>query len=258
MIVFYTASRNLYEHLYPPIMSLLDTNPDVEKIYVVCEDDSLGWDTPKQVECINVSGQQVFPSSGPNYRTSYSHVTLMRAYIANLVPDTVERIIQLDADTIIADSLQPLWDMDLEGKWIAACKENEFSTQKAFLSLDDRYFNVGVAVLNLKQIREDEVTGKLVNYLNTAQAPWIDQDAWNLIGLRYRKIVEIEDVRYNECFVVGYTSDPAVVHYCAVQRWWDNLKSFRHEYWEKYQRQPEPKTPKNTRKKTKKENSVEN
>lgn len=235
MIVFFTASRNLYPHLKPPIRSLLEHNPGTEKIYVICEDDDLGWETPDQVECINVSGQNTFPNNGPNYRTAFSHVTLMRACIADLVPETVEKIIQLDADVIIADSLQPLWDIDLADKWIAACAENEKCSQLAFRDLSDKYFNVGVAVLNLKQIRADRVTGMLVNYLNTAQVPWIDQDAWNLFGLKHKKIIEIKEKRFNECFVVGYTEDPAVVHYCAVQRWWENdRKCFRHEYWEKY------------------------
>ncbi len=234
MIVFYTASRNLYPYLYAPINSLLTFNPDVEKIYVICEDDNLGWDTPDQVECINVSGQTLFPPDGVNYRTGFSHVTLMRACIADLVPESVEKIIQLDADTIINDRLDPLWNLDMGDCWIAAVKENEMSTQKAFADLSDKYFNVGIAVLNLKQIREDGITEKLIDVLNRVYMPWIDQDAWNYYGLMNDKILEIEDVRWNESFVTGYTDDPGIVHFCGVSKWWTNHDYFRRDYWRKY------------------------
>lgn len=236
MTVFFTASRNLYPYLYPPIYSLLETNPDVEKIYILCEDDELNvsWDVPEQVECINVSGERVFLQDSPNIRTAFSRVTLMRACIADLVPESVKRIIQLDADVIITDSLQPLWDLDMTGKWIAACKENEKSTQKAFQDLDERYFNVGVAVLNLEQIRKDGITQRIVNYLNTVYMPWIDQDAWNNFGLKEGKILEIENVRYNESFVTGYTEDPAIVHFCGIGCWWLPKQYYRREYWDKY------------------------
>lgn len=236
MIVFYTASRNLYLHLQPPIASLLDHNPDIEKIYVLCEDDDLGWDTPPQVECINVAGQTVFPADGPNYRTGFSYVTLSRAIIADLVPKKHDRIIQLDADTIINDSLQELWDMDIDGYWLAAVKENERHTQHAFEHIDPRYFNVGVALLNLKQIRKDKVTPKLIEALNTIYMPWIDQDAWNLLGLPEGKILELTDVRWNESYMTGETDNPAIVHFCCVQRWWANHDFHRREYWRKYRK----------------------
>lgn len=233
MIVFYTASRNLYPHLYPPIMSLLDHNPDVEKIYVICEDDNLGWDTPPQVECIDVSKQTNFRPDGPNYRTGFSYVTLSRAVIADLVPLKYDRIIQLDADTIVNDSLQELWDMDLDGYWLAAVPENERHTQHAFEEYDERYFNVGVAVLNLHQIRKDHITPQLIDGLNRIYMPWIDQDAWNYYGLPLGKIAELP-VRWNESIMTGETDNPGIVHYCCVSRWWANHEFHRREFWRKY------------------------
>ena len=233
MIVFYTASRNLYPHLQPPIASLLDHNPDIEKIYVLCEDDSLGWDTPKQVECINVANQTTFPPDGPNYRTGFSYVTLSRAVIADLVPKKYDRIIQLDADTIINDSLQELWNMDLGDYWLAAVPENELHTQHAFEEYDERYFNVGTAVLNLKQIRKDKVTPELIEALNTIYMPWIDQDAWNYLGLPLGKIMELP-VRWNESKMTGETDNPGIVHYCCISEWWKNHAYHRRDFWRKY------------------------
>ena len=231
MNVFYVASRNLYEHLLPPVRSLLDHHSDA-RIFLLVEDDKVPG-MPDNCICINCSDQHWFGPGCPNIKTVFSYICLMRACVDKLLPDDMDRVIQLDADTIITDSLDDMWNIDLTDKWIAACPENENHTQFAYEAFSDKYYNVGTAVLNLKQIRADNIMERMRVYLNTAKLPWIDQDAWNYFGLRYKKIIDL-DVRFNESKMTGITDSPAIVHYCAVSKWWDGHKYDRCEFWEKY------------------------
>ena len=135
----------------------------------------------------------------------------------------------MDADTIICDSLEPIWDVDLDGKWLAACDEK----LGRYHPFGEKYWNAGVMVLNLKQMREDNTTQTMVDYLNSFRQPYCEQDAFNFNT--QGKVVEL-DTRYNECFATGYTDNPAVVHYAGRGDWYENKSIFRHEYLERYTR----------------------
>ena len=152
----------------------------------------------------------------------------MESIIKNSINENCRKVIHLDADTIICDSLEPLWKTDLTGKWFAACKER----QTWYKPFGDTYYNMGVAVINLSQMRKDKIEPLMAEYLNTVPQPWADQDAWNKYALEQNKVVPF-DVRYNESNATGYTDNPAIVHYCGIPNWWDGDIP-RKEYLDKY------------------------
>ena len=105
MAVVYSLSRNLYPYLRGAIRSLLDHNENV-KIYVMAEDDDVGFDIPCEHQILNMSQQIIFPVNGPNMRSQFTYMAMLRACTAELIPE--EKIIQLDIDTIVCDSLLPI------------------------------------------------------------------------------------------------------------------------------------------------------
>ena len=46
-----------------------------------------------------------------------------RCFLASLLPKDVEKVIYMDCDTLVLHSLQELWETPLEGKAIAACRD---------------------------------------------------------------------------------------------------------------------------------------
>lgn len=225
MNIVYAATHDFYEKLVPSIKSLLEHNPKAN-IYVVAEDDSIG--IPFDVKVINIKEQTWFtPENCVNYHNMFTYINLLKVCYASLLK--VNKVIHLDADTIICDSLEPLWKTDLTGKWVAACPEYT-GRYKPF---GQTYYNMGVAVINLQQMRKDGIEQWMVNYLNTVPQLYADQDAWNKYGLEQDKFVPFP-VRYNENFATGYTDNPAIVHFCGVGNWWNNPYMFRAEYLGKY------------------------
>jgi lipopolysaccharide biosynthesis glycosyltransferase len=126
-------------------------------------------------------------------------------------------------DTIVADNIDELWDVDLEGRWFAAVLEDK-STYKPFGPV---YYNIGVTMFNLKQIREDFADDLMIYTLNTRKMPYIDQDAWNLYWRN--KSVQIPG-RFNESIVTHQSGKPAIVHYAGVKNWQTNGDMKRAEY----------------------------
>lgn len=221
----YSGTRNLYPNMVTAAKSLI-RNSSVDKIYFLIEDDAFPEYLPPQIETINVSGQKFFPKNGANFRTSFTYMSLLRVCYTKLFPE-LDKILQLDVDTICVDNVDYLWEVELGDKWFAAVVE-DLGTYKPF---GPKYYNIGVAVFNLKWIRKDEVDERLIQYLNTVTVPYIDQDAWNRFGIGRDMALP---VKYNECFVTGYTDSPAIVHFAGFKEWENNLRAPRKEYIKQY------------------------
>ena len=225
--VIYSGTRNLYPAMRGAILSLREHNPDA-KVYVLAEDDELPFTIPGEHEVINISGQQWFPPDNPNMKSQFTYMAMCRACTADLIPDG--RVIQLDVDTIVCDSLEPIWDVDLTGKWLAWCPER-WGQWKPF---GPTYYNFGVAVLNLEQMRKDNATQLLVELMNTHQVTYIDQDAMNYYAGQGLSVAL--PARYNDSFCCGYTENPAIVHFAGFPNWYDVDQAPRWWLREKYKR----------------------
>lgn len=220
--VVYALTRNLYPYLLPSIRSVMDHN-EVDTIYILAEDDELPFELPEPCRVLNVSDQTFFGRSGANAGTRFTYMSLMRVTYPILLD--CDRVINLDIDTICNDSLQEIFDEDLTGKWYAAVPEPEKSRK-----IERAYYNAGVVVFNLEQMRKDGAAEKLINLLNTNKMAFVDQDAIN----SYPQYGKVLPVRYNETNYTGKTNNPAVVHYAGIGDWYKNRTMNRVEFLNKY------------------------
>lgn len=216
----YSGTRNLYGDMVTAAKSLT-FNSNVEKIYFLIEDETFPEELPAHIETIDVSGQAYFPKNGANYRTSFTYMSLLRVCYTKVLP-RLDKVLQLDVDTLAVDDVSALWNVDLDGKWFAAVEET-YSTHKPY---GPKYYNIGVAVFNLEKIREDHADDISISFLNCTQVPYIDQDAWN----RFSRYGVDLPMRYNESIVTGYTDEPAIVHFAGFKNWTGNPRTPRREY----------------------------
>lgn len=226
MNIVYALTSNFVQKALPSMRSLLKFNPKA-KIYLLTETNEVDSEIPLNV--INVSNQEYFTKDNcVNIKNNFGgYINLLKVCYPEILP--VNKVIHLDADTIVNESLEPIWKTDMTGKWVAAVPEYK-GRYKPFGPM---YYNMGVALLNLTQLRKDNIVPWMVEYLRGVKQPFADQDAFNKPGIEQDKMVPL-DVRWNENFATGYTDKPAIVHYCGRFDWYDNPKVFRHEYLEKY------------------------
>jgi lipopolysaccharide biosynthesis glycosyltransferase len=113
--------------------------------------------------------------------------TWYRIFLPELLP-SVDRILYLDSDLIVVDSIAPLWDLALGGHWIGAVT-NVFQPnhvhrpEELGLAGPEVYFNAGVLLMNLDEMRRDGRTEALLRYgvTNARKLEWRDQDALNVV-----------------------------------------------------------------------------
>jgi lipopolysaccharide biosynthesis glycosyltransferase len=110
-----------------------------------------------------------------------------RIFLPELLPD-IERVLYLDVDTIVVDSLEPLWTTELEDCYLAAVS-NVFELhqlhrpERLGLLGPHRYFNSGVLLMNLDSMRADGCTVELARHARerSAELLWPDQDTLNVV-----------------------------------------------------------------------------
>ena len=228
MNIVYAMTHHVYEWILPSIRSLNSTNPDA-RVFILAEHDKLPFDLPMKVEVIKVADQTYFPKNGVNYNNDFKYINLLKVRYPSILP--VGKVIHLDIDTIICDSLKGLWETDLEGKWFGACREK----QTYYRPFGEAYYNMGVAVINLEQMRKDGIEKPMQDYLNEVKQPFADQDAWNKYGPVAGKVVDI-DIRWNESGATGQTNHPGVVHYCGIKNWFTRFDMPRVSYLNQYRK----------------------
>ena len=216
MVIVYSATRNYYKYLKTTIKSLYEHNDP--KVYVLAEDDDAPFPN-----VINVSALK---PKGVNAGTHYSYMTLLRVQLANIVPE--DKVVYLDVDTVVCDDISPLWEVDMTGKWWGAVKES----QTWYRPFDNDYYNNGVSIYNLKQMREDGIVPTFVKEIENVRYPFPDQDVMNKYCVP-DKVVSLP-VRYNESNCCGMTDNPAIVHYAGSNSWYNNPYIPRAEYLAKY------------------------
>ena len=97
-------------------------------------------------------------------RETFSLGKFYRLLSPNVFSNEIEKVIYLDSDIIVNLDISELWQMPIGDKPLAAVTEISIGTNPADLLLvqDDivrgeDYFNSGVLIMNLKQIRDNEM-----------------------------------------------------------------------------------------------------
>ncbi len=226
--VAYALTRNVYSWLLPSVRSLVWHNPDA-KIFILAEDDALPVDLAGDITVVNISNQKYFPEIAQHRTEAFGgYINHLKVRYADILP--VDKVVHIDIDTIVCDKLDGLWNADVSGDWFAAVPEYAQSWYRPY---GDKYYNMGVALLNLEQMRKDNAGDLMADFLKTTDQPFADQNAWNKFGYELCKASELL-LRYNESRVTGMTDNPAIIHYCSIPDWWTNTDMVRREYLDRW------------------------
>lgn len=209
----YSGTRNVYNQMLTSAKSLL-IHSNVEKIYFLIEDDKFSEPLPSEIECINISDQKYFPPDGPNFNNVCTYMVLIRAAYPKIFPN-LDRILSLDMDTVVNENISELWDLDLENYYLAAVEECDLTKKEG------SYINMGVAMLNLKKIREEHKDDELIDALNTYWYRYKEQDCFNEF---FRGHILILPSDYNSCIQAAPPKHEKITHFAGHYK----LEKFPH------------------------------
>lgn len=115
----------------------------------------------------------------------YPPAVWYRVLLPELLP-VVDRVLYLDADTLVVDKLAPLWETDLAGDYLGAVTNvlmREHDRPAALGLPDERYFNSGVLLMDLAALRRAGCVAAMLDYARRGgeRLAWPDQDTLSAV-----------------------------------------------------------------------------
>lgn len=184
---------------------------------------------------------------------------LARLLMGSLLPETVTKLLYIDADTVVLRPIHKLYALPL-GEHIGAmaAEPTIYPEVKRFLGLEETepYFNSGVFLVNLSRWREEKLEEDCFSYYNRVggRLPFADQDILNAVlrgrilrlPQRFNFFSNYYYFRYStlcgmacwygesetrESFFVA-KHHPVIAHFAGVERPWirGNRNHYRRAY----------------------------
>ena len=245
MTVVYACDDNYAALTAVSAVSLLKHNPGAEIILVGCrlKPDSIEI-VKSRIEKAGGEFRYVDVSEKINELQSMgacsyvSYAVYSRIFIGELLPDLHGKVLYLDCDTLIVDSIAGIFDTDLRGNPLALAPDAAHPAYKRVISLPENkpYYNTGVTLINLDEWRKRRCTERLMEELKAPHGrnPLGDQDI--IVRVLNDEITQL-DRRWNflsQYILYGLKEKPAIYHFSGntLGRPW--FTSSRHPMREAY------------------------
>ena len=247
MNVVYFCSDFFAEICGVSIESLFENNKDINSItcYVVEKNISevnkkrlvsIAKEKERKIIFIKMPDQKdVFPEVNINLGNAYA-----RMAIGELLPKDVDRILMLDCDTLVLDSLKNMYETYFdENEYVAGVYDcvGEAYQRKVLKAPDDmKYCNAGMFLVDLTKWRDKGIKEQILNAFGDSSCSkffFLEQDILNkvfyshlkLLGLRYNIITSLNFFRYDEVIYMKHPTkfysekefyearkNPAIIH----------------------------------------------
>lgn len=192
--------------------------------------------------------------------------TYFRLVIQEVLPQ-YHKILYLDCDMIVNSDLVELYQTDMKGYLLAAAKDidylgsaklykdvKEYATKVLKLESEFNYFQAGVLVINLDEMRKQftvkellEVAGKynwrhhdqdVLNFICRGKVKYLEQKwnvvmSWEEIGRSRMDILKCAPLEVFEEYRKG-RENPKIIHFAGYQKPWERPECDFAEYFWRY------------------------
>lgn len=250
-----SLDENYMPQLRVMLASLLLNNPEAEfTVHLLhsgiqpAELDRLGRALAARghkLEPVFVSGELFAAAPVNRY---YSQEMYYRLLAAQLLPQCTGRLLYLDPDILVINSVAPLWQTDMQGNLFAAAAHTGTSdiakgVNHLRLGTEGKYFNSGVLLIDLGRCREEIVPDEIFAFVERHSAELFlpDQDVLN--AMYGSRILPLDDVLWNydarnyadyRVSTHGAADIPwvmehtAILHFCGREKPWK--KHYHHRF----------------------------
>lgn len=261
MNIAVATNQKFMRYLYVMLVSLLENNKSRNiGIYLMTMDLTDGQKNEIR-ELVESYGQELyflrletemFPENLP-VSEKFTLEAYFRLALPELLPEELDRVLYLDADIIVNQSVEELYDTDFEGNTFCACRDvatvtiTHIQESPLFEELKGRsdfiYFNSGVLLMNLKRLRENTnlrifveqamqlrehlrfFDQDLLNYMFAGDVRYVDEEKYNLFAR----------TAYNAGYTYEQVKEQTVLLHYAGPKPWSHEEvryTLEHFWWE--------------------------
>ena len=243
------TDKNFVPYCGIMLTSLFENNKENKIIVYLLIDDTVSDKSREQfsnlaklygqtINLIKVDGSRF--EKYPVYNKQWNNSIYYRLLAAELLPDSVNKIIYLDCDIIVTGDISPMWEINVDKYAIAAVPDIWSPRASVYERLnlynDGMYFNSGSLIFNLRYWREHHMSDQYMEYLkNNFEKLWFnDQDILNgvlynqklMMPLTYNYQVLFLQKNLHEEFSEDLRNEmssiklPLIIHYAASTKPW--------------------------------------
>jgi len=157
--------------------------------------------------------------------TTHSYISLATYYrlkLSQLLNTEVERVIYLDCDVVVNDSLAELFNADLGDNYIGGIMDIRVKYKPKWKN--KTYINAGVLLIDLEKMRQDEIEKKFLDYTreNIDNITAGDQDIINYtLSGKIKILDDLWNVQVSSFLSrSNFTKHPKIIHYIAKKKPW--------------------------------------
>lgn len=176
--VVYCSSDLFSEVCAVAIVSLFENNKHLRGINVFVVDDNISGKNKKRI--LDMAGQYgrsvtFIPLPDPSQFYNDERFTIKslghtyaRMILGDIIPNSVERIISLDSDTMVLNKVDELWNWNMENYPIAGvddCMGQVALVKTQHLKADSTHCNAGMYLIDLTAWREENWTEQFHQYI---------------------------------------------------------------------------------------------
>lgn len=202
MNIALSCDNNYCQHTSVTIVSTCINNNDVLHFYILTnfidkenqsEFDRLANKFNCKIDVVLIDDNIIkkFPIGKGTANDYVNFATYYRLLLPDVLPN-IDRVLYLDSDIVVNGSLSELWNWTFSGEnFIAALEDERCSSSRGAARLGYEvsfsYFNAGVLLLNLKEMRLHFSFNNVVNYVNGHRDSIMFHDQDILNGLFHSK-----------------------------------------------------------------------
>lgn len=256
MDVVYTCDNNYIWIMGISIISLFECNKGVKELNIYLLGDNIWVDNKNQLNNIAKQYGRNFhmidipeiniPKGLCNQRWPRS--AYIRLFSGKLLPNSVNKVLYLDCDTIVTGDISELWQIDISDFTIYGVKDcvGKAYNKNIGLDINATYVNAGVLLINLEKLREISMSQCIDSFLRkySKLMSYSDQDVLNgifcgkfgILHPKYDVMTLLYSYNYDEVMTIRrpnnyYTKDeicmakmqPCIVHFTtcmlAIRPW---------------------------------------
>jgi lipopolysaccharide biosynthesis glycosyltransferase len=130
------------------------------------------------------------------YRDSYA--PNIKLFVNHYIPDTVERLLYIDCDTIIVGAIEKLFNLNMHNQPVGMVLDSVCMRHKQAIGFSKRdlYFNSGVILYDMKEWRKQNCEERIIDHIINVRSHYLapDQDVLNIV---LKNKIKVLDVKYN-------------------------------------------------------------
>ncbi len=175
----------------------------------------------------------------------YPQEMYYRLLAAHILPPSLSRVLYLDPDILVINSLRPLWEMDLKDCVFAAASHSCMpevmnGVNRYRLDTDHDYYNTGVLLMDLDKARRQVVPQEIFDCVRERALQLVlpDQDVFNALYGRCTaplddRVFNYDARRYRTyqlknggaCTIDWIMRSTAILHFCGKEKPWKKGRS---------------------------------